>query len=64
MKSIALLATALFLASAPAPDSQTINELSAGFLKPANVQPLLAASTEQSPRKTAISTPKEPVLNQ
>ena len=63
MKSIALLATALFLASAPSPDSQTITELSAGFLKLSNVQPLLAASIEQAPRKSAISTPKEPVLD-
>jgi len=43
MKSIALLATALFLASAPSPDSDTISQISAGFLAPGNVQPLLAA---------------------
>jgi len=43
MKSIALLATALFLASAPSPDSDTIAQMSAGFLSPGNVQPLLAA---------------------
>ena len=64
MKSIALLATALFLASAPSPDAQTITELSAGFLKPSNAQPLLATSTKQAPKKTAINTPKEPALNQ
>jgi len=43
MKSIALLATALFLASAPSPDSDTISQLSAGFLLAGNVQPLMAA---------------------
>jgi len=43
MKSIALLATALFLASAPSPDSDTISQLSAGFLLASNVQPLMAA---------------------
>ena len=63
MKSIALLATALFLASAPSPDAATISEISSGFLKPSNVQPLLAASTEQAPKKTTITSPKEPVLD-
>ena len=43
MKSIALLATALFLASAPTPDSATISEMSAGFLSSTKAQPLLAA---------------------
>ena len=47
MKSIALLATALFLASAPSPDSDTIAQISAGFLLPGNVQPLLAAESGQ-----------------
>jgi hypothetical protein len=47
MKSIALLATALFLASAPSPDSDTIAQISAGFLLPGNVQPLLAAEPGQ-----------------
>lgn len=46
MKSIALLATALFLASAPSPDSDTISQLSAGFLLAGNVQPLMAAESE------------------
>jgi len=61
MKSIALLATALFLASAPSPDAKTITELSAGFLKPTNVQPLLASSTDLAPKKVAIKTAEEPV---
>lgn len=32
MKSTILLSTALFLASAPSPDSKAISEFSAGFL--------------------------------
>lgn len=36
MKSTILLTTALFLASAPSPDSKTISELSAGFLSTDN----------------------------
>lgn len=48
MKSIALLATALFLATAPAPDSDTISEFSAGFLSSNNAQPLMAAEPEQT----------------
>ena len=32
MKSTILLTTALFLASAPAPDAKTISEMSGGFL--------------------------------
>ena len=48
MKSIALLATALFLASAPSPDSATISEMSAGFLSTGNIQPLLAAEPDQA----------------
>lgn len=47
MKSIALLATALFLASAPSPDSATISEMSAGFLTAGKIQPLLAAEPDQ-----------------
>lgn len=48
MKSIALLTIALFLASAPSPDSETISQLSAGFLSSVNVQPLMAAEPGQS----------------
>jgi len=48
MKSIALLTTALFLASAPSPDSATITEMSAGFLSADKVQPLLAAEPDQA----------------
>ncbi|GMR14995.1 MAG: hypothetical protein BMS9Abin30_0609 [Gammaproteobacteria bacterium] len=48
MKSIALLATALFLASAPSPDSDVISELSAGFLLSNNQQALMAAEPQQN----------------
>jgi len=66
MKSIALLATALFLASAPAPDSDTISELSAGFLSQSNVQPLLAAefTSPNQQVQAAISTPAESVVGE
>ena len=47
MKSIALLATALFLASAPSPDPETISQLSAGFLSSVDSQPILAAESGQ-----------------
>ena len=43
MKSTILLTTALFLASAPSPDSKTVSEISAGFLSPASDQGLMAA---------------------
>ena len=43
MKSITLLAIALFLASAPSPDADTISQISGNFLSPGNDQPLLAA---------------------
>jgi hypothetical protein len=43
MKTTLLLATALFLVSAPSPDSETISEISAGFLAPSNDRGLMAA---------------------
>lgn len=43
MKSVILLATAIFLASAPAPDSRTLSEVSGGFLTTTNFDPLMAA---------------------
>ena len=46
MKSTILLTTALFLASAPTPDSKTISELSAGFLAPTDERGLMAAELE------------------
>ena len=48
MKSIALLTIALFLASAPSPDSNTLSELSAGFLSANNAHPMMAAEPGQT----------------
>lgn len=47
MKPIVILWAALFLASAPSPDSDTIAQLSGGFLSPDHAQPLLAAEPGQ-----------------
>ena len=46
MKSTILLATAIFLASAPSPDSKSISEISAGFLSVNDSQGLMAAESE------------------
>jgi len=46
MKSTILLTTAIFLASAPAPDSKAISELSAGFLSPKNDHGLMTAESK------------------
>ena len=66
MKSIALLTTALFLASAPSPDSATISEMSAGFLSAGEIQPLLAAEPDQSrlSEETKTSISENPVSKQ
>lgn len=48
MKSAILLATALFLASAPSPDSKSVSEMSAGFLAPQETQGLMAAELTSS----------------
>jgi len=45
MKSTILLATALFLAAAPSPDSKSVSEMSAGFLIADDSQGLMAADT-------------------
>jgi len=50
MKSTVLLTIAIFLASAPAPDSESIAELSGGFLFAPDTKALQAAETE--PGKT------------
>lgn len=42
MKPVALLAIAIFLISAPAPDSKTISEASYGFIADTKSEPLLA----------------------
>ncbi len=55
MKSTILLTTALFLASAPSPDSKTISELSAGFLSTGDNHGLMAAEfTADTPEQLAI----------
>jgi hypothetical protein len=55
MKSTILLTTALFLASAPSPDSKTISELSAGFLSTGDNHGLMAAEfTADTPTQMAI----------
>jgi hypothetical protein len=46
MKSTILLSTALFLASAPSPDSKAISEISAGFLKITDNIGLMASDAE------------------
>ena len=56
MKPIVILWAALFLASAPSPDSDTIAQLSAGFLSPDNAQPLLAAEPEQTFNSETVVT--------
>jgi hypothetical protein len=43
MKSTILMTTAIFLMSAPSPDSKTISEMSAGFLSISSETALLAA---------------------
>jgi hypothetical protein len=45
MKATFILSTALFLVSAPAPDSKTMAELSAGFLAPTTNHGLMASDT-------------------
>jgi len=56
MKSTILLTTALFLASAPSPDSKAVSEFSAGFLSPASDQGLMAAEPTQFSQMTVNST--------
>lgn len=45
MKSTVLLATALFLASAPTPDTNSISEMSGGFLSRGQSEPLRASES-------------------
>ncbi len=56
MKPIVILWAALFLASAPSPDSDTIAQLSAGFLSPDHAQPLLAAEPGQTFNSETVVT--------
>ena len=50
MKSIILMTTAIFLASAPTPDSKTISEMSAGFLSISTETALAAAEVAPKAR--------------
>lgn len=61
MKSTILLTTAIFLLSAPAPDSKTLSDMSAGLLAPKNESGLLA-SEDVSKNKNIVQTsnPKKP----
>jgi len=52
MKSTILLATTLFLISAPAPDSNDIAEMTSNFIVPENVPGLMAA--EQAPVRNSL----------
>ena len=53
MKSIILLAAALFLISAPAPDSQDIAQITSNFIVPEDTPGLLAAD-ELIPRNHVV----------
>ena len=55
MKSTLLLATALFLISAPEPDSKTMAELSAGFLSATNKHKLVAAEPASNAKSNAAT---------
>ncbi len=57
MKSIILMTTAIFLVSAPSPDSKTISEMSAGFLSMSSETALSAA--EVAPKVQIDSAGRE-----
>jgi len=60
MKSTILLTTALFLASAPSPDSDVISEISAGFLSLTDTHGLLASEAPPNGQlKSRSSTPTD-----
>lgn len=54
MKSTLLLATALFLISAPEPDSNTIAEMTANFLVPQDERALLASDLVAGPDNSDV----------
>jgi hypothetical protein len=57
MKSTLVLTIAIFLLSAPGPDSKTISEVSAGFLSQTENHDLLASYVQQkSPAVPYLST--------
>ncbi len=63
MKSTILLTTALFLASAPSPDSKTISELSAGFLSTGDNHGLMAAEVTREKSLDANISAQPATLN-
>lgn len=66
MKSTILMTIALFLISAPSPDSKTISEMSAGFLVPSGILGLMADQSEpvlESSSRQSTSTDSEPDLD-
>ena len=56
MKSTILLATAIFLASAPSPDSQSVSEMSAGFLIADDSKGLMAAEPVKTGKRNHLSS--------
>jgi hypothetical protein len=63
MKPTIILTTALFLASAPSPDSKTITEISAGFLSVADTHGLMASETPPNGQfGSSTSTPTPALL--
>ena len=58
MKSTILLTTAIFLLSAPAPDTKTLSDMSAGLLAPTSESGLLA-SDETAKKVVKTSIPKK-----
>ena len=63
MKSTILLTTALFLASAPSPDSKAVSEFSAGFLSPASEHGLMAAGPTQANQPVPGASPRQLTAN-
>lgn len=57
MKSTILMTIALFLLSAPTPDSKTISEMSAGFLLPTQNTGLMAS--ENKPTTSTVINKSE-----
>jgi hypothetical protein len=56
MKSTILLATAIFLVSAPPPDSQSVSEMSAGFLVAGHSPGLMAAEQVRTDKRSHLSS--------
>ncbi|MFT5141060.1 MAG: hypothetical protein ACI9CB_002731 [Rhodothermales bacterium] len=55
MKTTLLLATTLFLVTAPAPDAKGIAELTSNFIVPQNVPGLLAAEENLDVSQTSVT---------